>query len=112
MVAHVRRFSSTHSTNDAWTHSGHSIRRRKFHSCRTGTPFVLDLIHRLSKMLRPTGFFCVSGESELMKYGPTEDANARTIARELCRAAIRVGADFIATYAAPEVGELLKKQEV
>ena len=47
-----------------------------------------------------------------MKYGPREDAHAKTTAPEFCRAAKRAGADFIATYAALEVDELLKKQEV
>jgi delta-aminolevulinic acid dehydratase/porphobilinogen synthase len=73
--------------------------------------FVLDLVQRLSKVA-PIGCFSVSGECELMKYGPREDAHAKTTAPEFCRAAKRAGADFIATYAALEVGELLKKQEV
>jgi delta-aminolevulinic acid dehydratase/porphobilinogen synthase len=47
-----------------------------------------------------------------MKYGPREDAHAKITAPEFCRAAKRAGADFIATYAALEVAELLKKQEV
>jgi delta-aminolevulinic acid dehydratase/porphobilinogen synthase len=46
-----------------------------------------------------------------MKQGRREDAHAKTTA-PFCRAAKRAGADFIATYAALEVGELLKKQEV
>ena len=47
-----------------------------------------------------------------MKFGPREDAHAKTTAPGFCRAAKRARADFIATYAALEVGELLKKQEV
>jgi delta-aminolevulinic acid dehydratase/porphobilinogen synthase len=64
------------------------------------------------RKLRPIGCFSVSRECELMKYGPREDAHAKTTAPEFSRAAKRAGADFTATYAALEVGELLKKQEV
>jgi hypothetical protein len=46
-----------------------------------------------------------------MKYGRREDAHAKTTA-PFCRAAKRGGADFMATYAAQEVDEQLKKQEV
>lgn len=56
--------------------------------------------------------FPLSGECRLMKYAPREDAHAKTTTRELCRAAKRAGADFIATCAALELGELFKKQEV
>ena len=48
----------------------------------------------------------------MMKYGLREDAHAKTTAPEFSRAAKRAGADFTATYAALELGELLKKQEV
>jgi hypothetical protein len=47
-----------------------------------------------------------------MKYGPREDARAKITAPDFRRADKRAGADFIATYAALEVGELLKKQAV
>ena len=64
------------------------IRRRKLHSRRTGT-----LRSRLGpapfEKLRPTGCFSVSGECELMKYGPREYAHVKTTAPELCRPAKR-----------------------
>jgi len=47
-----------------------------------------------------------------MKYGSRKDAHAKTTAPNFCRAVKRAGADIIVTYAALEVGEPLKKQEV
>ncbi|WP_129590814.1 hypothetical protein [Bradyrhizobium shewense] len=82
------------------------IRRTRIRSANstlveTGT--LLDFVQRC---------FSLSGECRLMKYAPNEDARAKTTTPELCRAAKRAGADFIATCAARELGELFKKQEV
>jgi porphobilinogen synthase len=74
--------------------------------------FVLDLLQRISTVSKvPIGCFSVSGEYELMKYGPLEPSRAAVAAVEFCRAAKRAGVEFIATYAALQVGELLKEKE-
>lgn len=72
------------------------IRRRKLYSRRNAA---------LRSRLGPAPFESCDllaaspfpGACELMKYGPREDAHAKTTAPEFCRGAKRADADFIAT---------------
>jgi porphobilinogen synthase len=74
--------------------------------------FILDriaLIHQQASV--PIGCFSVSGEYELLRYGAAGADQHSVGALEFCRAAKRAGADFIATYAALEVAELLARSK-
>ena len=95
---------------DAWTHSAHSYQSANSILVERHSSFSTKFSTFLK--LRPIGCFSVSDECELMKYGSRGDAHAKTTAPNFCRAVKRAGADLIATYAALEVAEPLKKQEV
>lgn len=75
--------------------------------------FILDLIASIRcQGMVPLGCFSASGEYELLKHGARDPSQPSVGALEFCRAAKRAGADFIVTYAALEVAELLSREEV
>lgn len=92
------------------------IRRTRIRRCATSIlvePALFSTWSSAFIKLRDIGSFSAFGRVSIdVKCGPREDAHAKTTTPELCCAAKRAGADFIAACAALEVGELLKKQEV
>lgn len=74
--------------------------------------FVLDIIRETCASTNiPVGCFSVSGEYEILKHGSRTEDQYVLAATEMCRAAKRAGADFIATYAALDVARGLEEKK-